>query len=270
MRQPRRHAHDATTRLGHNARGRSGAARGHADLHMHTTHSDGQPTVRQRLDYVATRTTLDVIALTDHDTIAGAREARDLVRRLTCQLEVIVGEEVSTRDGHLVGLFLHERVNPGMSAADTVAAIHAQGGLAFAPHPFLQARQRADRPTTMVGLGTLVAHLDLDGIETINATPFLGRANRRAQLYNHTVCRLPRLANSDGHILGAVGKGFTTFPGSSAQDLYNAIQAGTTTTRTHPYRTGELLDYLRFWLRLTGGRVPLRALRGTSPRPSRT
>lgn len=243
--------------------------RGMADLHMHTTHSDGQPTVRQLLDYVATRTPLDVIAITDHDTISGALEAQEMLRHLPYALEVIVGEEVSTRDGHLVGLFLRERVQPGLSAAETVAAIHAQGGLAFAPHPFLRDTQRRGKPTTMVGLGTLIAQLDLDAVETINATPFLTLANRRAQRYNTRVCHQPTLANSDGHILGAVGKGYTTFPGHTAHDLYTAITGGMIAAHSRPYNSSELLNYLRFWLRLTGGRVPVRALRGAQPRPSR-
>src|SRR5437773_851022 len=153
---------------------------GRADLHLHTCHSDGAPTVRALLEHVAARTHLNVIAITDHDTIVGALEARDIMRRASYPFEVIVGEEVTTRDGHLVGLFLHECVPPGLSADKTIAAIHVQDGLAFAPHPFFRAQQRAERPITMVGLGTLVARLDLDAIETINATPFLGLANRRA------------------------------------------------------------------------------------------
>ncbi len=220
--------------------------RGRADLHMHTTHSDGQPTVRQLLEYVVTRASLDVIAITDHDTIAGTLEAQTLLSRLSYDLEVIVGEEVSTRDGHLVGLFLKERVSPGMSAAETVSAIHAQGGLAFAPHPFLRARQRPGKPITMVGLGTLVAGLALDAVETINATPFLDGANRRAQQFNAEACRLPVLATSDGHIPAAVGKGFTTFPGVTAEDLFAAIKSGATAAHRQSYRRGELLAYLRF------------------------
>src|SRR5690348_4068904 len=111
-------------------------ATGTADLHVHTRHSDGEPSVRELLEHVAGRTTLNVIAIADHDTIAGALEARHIARESGHPFEVVVGEEVSTRDGHLVGLFLYERVRPGMSAADTVAAIKEQGGLAFAPHPF--------------------------------------------------------------------------------------------------------------------------------------
>jgi predicted metal-dependent phosphoesterase TrpH len=223
---------------------------GKADLHLHTCHSDGAPTVRALLEHVATCTQLNVIAITDHDTIAGALEAQDILRQECYPIEVIVGEEVSTRDGHLVGLFLRERVPPALSAPETIAAIHEQGGLAFAPHPFFRAHQRPERPITMVGLGSLVARLDLDAIETINATPFLGAANRRAARFNAATTGLPVLGNSDGHILAAVGRGYTTFPGTTARDLYEAVLAGQTAAGAQPYNASDLLTYLHFWLRM--------------------
>ena len=229
----------------------TGTATGTADLHMHTRHSDGAPTVEALLRHVVTRTSLDVIAIADHDTIAGALEAQRIVRRDGYPVEVVVGEEVSTREGHLVGLFLRERVAPGLSAAATIEAIHIQGGLAFAPHPYLRVRQKEGGPIMMLGLGDTIRELDLDGIESINATPFLGRANHRAVAYNKTR-RLPALGNSDGHIPQAVGKGYTRFPGKTAGDLRAAIERGQTTAHARPYRPGELLTYLGFWLRQQG------------------
>ncbi len=141
-----------------------------------------------------------------------------------------------------------------------MTAIHEQGGLAFAPHPFFRDHQDENWPITMVGLGTLVHDLDLDALETINATPCLGRANRRAQHYNHVVGHLSALANSDGHITAAVGKGYTSFPGTSASDLYWAIKNGRTSAHSKAYTVVELLAYLRFWLRQTGGRLPRQIL----------
>src|SRR5690349_21236491 len=105
-----------------------------ADLHIHTTASDGAATVPELLEYVARASDLRVIAITDHDSIAGAKEARQLASQFG--LDVIVGEEVSTADGHLLALFIDSFLPPGRPAAETIAAIHAQGGLAVAPHPF--------------------------------------------------------------------------------------------------------------------------------------
>lgn len=230
-------------------------ATGTADLHIHTNHSDGQPTVRELLDHVANHSTLSVIAVTDHDTITGALEARHIARDESYPFEVVVGEEISTRQGHLVGLFLRERIAPGLSARDTVSAIHAQGGLAFAPHPFFRARQTSSDAITMVGLGALTERLEIDAIETINATPFLGPANRRASAFNESL-RKPALASSDAHVLAAVGKGYTRFNGRDARDLYLSIVSGQTAAYARPYSAQELLTYLRYWLKMTGGKLP--------------
>src|SRR4030081_225920 len=108
---------------------------GRADLHMHTNFSDGWPSPSELVDHASWHTDLNVIAVTDHDTIEGALRAAERAARRS-KLEVIVGEEVSTRGGHVLALFLQSRLRPGMSAAATVHAIHEQGGLAIAPHPF--------------------------------------------------------------------------------------------------------------------------------------
>src|SRR5215813_10337077 len=104
-----------------------------ADLHIHTTHSDGTASAREVLEYVVAQTDLRVIAITDHNTIAGALEARELAA--SYGIEVIVGEEVSTNEGHLLALFVEELLPPRQPAAATIAAVHAQGGLCVAAHP---------------------------------------------------------------------------------------------------------------------------------------
>src|SRR6266851_2273755 len=104
---------------------------GRADLHTHTNASDGWPTPSELVDHAARRARLDVIAVTDHDTIEGALRAAEHAAKRS-RLQVIVGEEVSSRDGHIVGLFLERAVKPGLSAAATVHAIHEQGGIAVA------------------------------------------------------------------------------------------------------------------------------------------
>ena len=218
---------------------------GMADLHLHTSHSDGQPSVAALLDTIAARGELTVIAITDHDTIAGAAVARRLARERGYPFEVIVGEEVTTSDGHIVGLFLERPVPPGLSAAATVAAIHAQGGLAFAPHPFFQDRPRRDR-RAMVGIGRLLRELPVDAVEVVNGTPFLGLANRRARRFaaRH---RLTALGSSDAHIACAAGKGYTRFSGRTAADLRRAILLGAVMPSARPYTARELLAYWRFW-----------------------
>jgi len=219
---------------------------GLADLHIHTAYSDGAPTVQAILATVAAQHTLSVIAITDHDTIAGAQLAQQLVAQRGYPFELIVGEEITSREGHIVGLFLQEAITPGMGAAETIAAIHAQSGLAFAPHPFFNDRPWRSR-RTMDSVGALAATLPFDAIEVDNSTPFLERANLRARRF--AACQqLPALGASDAHILAAIGKSYTTFPGNTAADLRRAIADGTCQAGAQPYRSAELLAYFRFWL----------------------
>ena len=211
---------------------------------MHTNFSDGWPTP---FDLVAHSrlTGLDVIAVTDHDTIEGALRACDHAAGRS-KLQVIVGEEVSSRNGHIVGLFLERRVRPGMSAAATVHAIHEQGGLAIAVHPFWRTQRRA-RGGAVHGVGWLAAELPFDAIEVENATPGF-------YLFNHLARRLSmglgcaEVGGSDAHILDAVGRAFTEFPGRTPKALRAALEAGTTSAGRRRYKAVGLMRYAAWGL----------------------
>lgn len=220
-------------------------SRGKADLHMHTNYSDGRPSVRALLDHVARRTRLEVIAITDHDTIEGAMEAQAIKQHYP--FELIVGEEVTSREGHILALFIQERIPPRMSGAETIAAIHEQGGLAIAAHPFINAWSFGEQ-VEMQGVGKAMAWLPFDAVEVDNSTPFMGLANWRARRFNRLHCRLPEIGNSDAHIVEAVGKSFTRFPGATAADLRLAIERGHTIARRTGYASQELIAYGRFWV----------------------
>ncbi len=220
-------------------------ARSTADLHMHTSYSDGRPTVRAMLDHVARRTHLQVIAITDHDTIEGALEAQAL--RHNYPFDVIVGEEVSSREGHILALFIKDRIPPRLSGLETIAAIHEQGGLAIAAHPFISAWSFGEQ-VEMQGVGKALARLPFDGVEIDNSTPFMGLANWRARRFNRQYCRLPEIGNSDAHIVEAIGKSHTRFPGTTAADLRLAIEQGRTRASRIRYASRELVAYGRFWL----------------------
>ena len=218
--------------------------RGRADLHMHTNFSDGWPTPFDLVAH-ARLTGLDVIAVTDHDTIEGALRACDHAAGRS-KLQVIVGEEVSSRNGHIVGLFLERRVRPGMSAAATVHAIHEQGGLAIAVHPFWRTQRRA-RGGAVHGVGWLAAELPFDAIEVENATPGF-------YVFNHLARRLSmglgcaEVGGSDAHILDAVGRAFTEFPGRTPKALRAALEAGTTSAGRRRYKAVGLMRYAAWGL----------------------
>lgn len=218
---------------------------GRADLHMHTTASDGWPTPHELVDHAARRARLDVIAVTDHDTIEGALRAREYAAK-RARFHVIVGEEVSSRDGHIVALFLERRVRPGMSAAATVDAIHDQGGLAIAAHPFWR-RQKRTRTGPVHGVGWLAADLDFDAIEVENATPGFYLFNQLAHRLNLGL-GAAEVGCSDAHILDAVGRAFTEFRGKTPEALREAIESGTTAARRRRYRAVGLVRYAAWGL----------------------
>ena len=217
---------------------------GRADLHTHTNASDGWPTPLQ-LVHAARRARLDVIAVTDHDTIEGALRAAEHAARRS-RLQVIVGEEVSSRDGHIVGLFLEHRVTPGLSAAATVHAIHDQGGIAVAAHPFWRTqRQRGNAPVH--GVGWLAAELGFDAIEVENATPGFYVFNQLARRLNMGL-GAAELGGSDAHIVDAVGRAFTEFPGKTPAALRKAIEMAETRAGRRRYRAVGLMRYAAWGL----------------------
>jgi predicted metal-dependent phosphoesterase TrpH len=204
----------------------NGLRHGTADLHVHTNLSDGRDTPHA-VYATARERGLDVIAITDHDTLIGALIAADASRRAAAPPSVIVGEEVTSAQGHIIGLFLRELVRPGMSAADTIRAIQAQGGLAIAPHPFW--RTLAAEGSTPHGVGALVFDLPFDALEVRNGgfTPSMMRANRRATAAAQ-VLGATAVGGSDAHVRQAVGWAHTRFPGRTPDELRRAIATGTT------------------------------------------
>ena len=170
-----------------------------ADLHLHTSWSaDCSVEAEDLLDH-AESAGLGAIAVTDHNVFGGALEAVELARER--DLIVIPGEEIKTDgQGEVIGLFLNEEIPRGMSFADTIAAIKAQGGLVYLPHPF-------DRMHSIPDPATLHRHLgDVDVFEVYNARllfeAYNDEALRFARKYNLTMG-----AGSDAHVPQGLGDG---------------------------------------------------------------
>jgi len=199
---------------------------GKADIHIHTIFSDGLMSPEALVEHVVHNTDLDVIAVTDHDTIAGALVAKsyvDFFKDTFRKFEVIVGTEVTSAEGDILGLFVNEDVPKGMSAADTIAAIHEQGGLAIAAHPFSHAPVLL-QIDGMLGAGKLIGSLPFDGVEAINGTPSEFFSNRLTAFNNRRWQELAVTGGSDGHYLPSIGGIYTEFHGKTAADLRYAIE----------------------------------------------
>jgi predicted metal-dependent phosphoesterase TrpH len=170
-----------------------------ADLHLHTSWShDCSIDVDELLDHAEAQG-LGAIAVTDHNVFGGAIEAAERARGR--RLVVIPGEEVKTADqGEVIGLFLREEIPRGMSFGDTIAAIRAQGGLVYLPHPF-------DRVHAIPEPATLHRHLaEIDVLEVYNARLLFDGYNEEALRFARKYNLTPG-AGSDAHVLAGVGTG---------------------------------------------------------------
>lgn len=192
------------------------------DMHSHTEYSpDSRMTLRAFADAVAAAR-LDVIAVTDHDTIEGAL----ILREMDLPFRLIVGEEIASRDGEIIGLFLERPVPPYLSAEETVARIHEQGGLVSVPHPFSRNRRRRIRRAAL----ERVVH-QIDTIEIFNARESFGADNRRALAFalQHG---LPGAVGSDSHRPSEIGGAYVEIPDfSTPAELIESLRTGTVTGR---------------------------------------
>jgi predicted metal-dependent phosphoesterase TrpH len=207
---------------------------GKADLHLHTRLSDGFPTVERLLEYVEHETDLDVIAVTDHEDVAGGQRARELAAKRGYRFEVIAGAEITSFHGHVLALFVEETPPVYRSIERTLEAIHAQGGIAIAPHPFGWLTRSLSERTIGRLQRRAEAGITLDAIELANPSP-AGTITRKRALRRNREWRLPATGSSDAHHLLQVGKGWTEFEGTTAADLRRAIAGGATAARMTRY-----------------------------------
>jgi len=229
------------------ARGRPGRA----DLHIHSLASDGTASVVEILQRVAAAGFLDVIAITDHERIDAARAARTIATDRGLKVQVVVGEEITTRGGHLLGLFLEERVPPLKSLRWSIEAIHAQGGIAVPAHPLVPLHLSAQAWVLRGLLSDDNPLVHPDAIETFNPTA-VGRYGHRRSVEFAAAHGLPQVGNSDAHAATAVGSGWTTFPGRTADDLRDAILAGATTAQGEFHGSRDQLGVFGLQLRKRG------------------
>lgn len=188
------------------------------DLHVHTMYSGDSTTTFDELACAVDESGLDVICITDHSSLVGARQLGTV---LGCR--VVVGEEVRTQRGELIGLFLTDHLPAGMSPAATAAAIRAQGGLVYVPHPFDPMRRNLAEDA-LVGLADEGL---LDAVEVLNAKTSLRSLNARAAAFA-AVRDLGAGAGSDAHVPGALGAAYVEMPDfDSPAEFLDALRVAT-------------------------------------------
>ena len=219
-----------------------------ADLHIHSTWSDGDDI--EKILAMAIKLRLDAIAITDHDELEGAIEARRIVHKRRLNIAVVPGIEISSKDGHIGALFVNRKIPKGLSARQTVKLIHRAGGIAVAHHPY--------SPPLLdfifgkrLGCQDLIKLIPFDAIESTNAVPGYGT---KYNIEAYDAIRKNRLNNialtgsSDAHYAGFVGKGRTYYAGNNGVDsLFINLKLGYTRGSEAYWKLREKL-YYRFLL----------------------
>jgi predicted metal-dependent phosphoesterase TrpH len=179
---------------------------------------------------VASKIGLDALALTDHDTIAGIPEARSATKKYGILL--IPGAEISTASGHMLALGIQEPIKRGLPVEETLDAIHAQGGIGIASHPFDVKNE---------GIGKLAIHCD--AMEVFNAINLERISNWKAALFA-SKHKLKTVAASDAHCAAMLGYGCTEIRAERDLDaVLRAIAKGRTTLYTQYVPTKLIMDW---------------------------
>ena len=173
----------------------------HVDLHMHPDHSSDCATTVETLLAAARDAGLGAIAITDHNEVSGAFAAAEIADEFG--VKVILAEEVKTAEqGEVIGLFLKEKIERGMTMAETIAEIRRQGGLVYVPHPF-------DRLHSVPDYEHLLDIVeDIDILEVFNPRVALTAFNEEAERFAAKYRIVPG-AGSDSHVAQGLGSVMT-------------------------------------------------------------
>ena len=197
-------------------------AKAFADFHIHTRFSRDSILSEEKFIRTAIERGLTHVAVTNHNNVEGAIAVRDRVAELglTDRLTVILGEEVSTADGEVVGVFLQRTIPRGLSADETADAIHEQGGLVSIPHAFDPFRQSHIREEPLIDL---LEAGKVDMIEVFNSRVTLQRHNQEAAELAARYA-VPGIAASDSHSAFEIAMSFNALPVfENADELRQAL-----------------------------------------------
>ena len=192
------------------------------DLHTHSTASpDGSLELRHYQRMLETRQ-LDVIAVTDHNTT-------DMAKELHAKLgdRIIVGEEITTLEGEIIGLYLQRTIPPLLSLQDTIRHIRDQGGLVYVPHPFETVRKGIRR----AHLEAVAAEVDI--IECRNGRAVFQDRSRSARAWQQAH-HVPGAASSDAHGMAGWGRTYSTIAAMPARGTLPELLRDATYTAGFP------------------------------------
>ena len=195
-------------------------------MHIHTSCNDGTASVREILDHVRDNTDLDVVAITDHDRLRGALEAREISSDYS--FEVVPGMEMTTIEGHCLCLFVEKPIKMWKSLEWTIGKAHEQGAVVIAPHPMSMLTRSIGRWSFERIMHNPSSEIFFDAVETFNPS-YAGRISEaKVRRLNQLQYHLPEVGNSDAHHVEGVGSAYTVFEGTTAADYRRELMAART------------------------------------------
>jgi len=215
---------------------------GLADLHLHTIFSgDATCTVAAVLEQ-ARRRNLDVIAITDHNSMQGVKHAREL--SVQYQVQVIPAMEISTAEGHLLAYEITAPIARGQALEESILQVHEQGGFCIIPHPAAVASHSIPLENLTKALEQELIAETVIAMETLNGGFY--RRNHLAEKMLAELALAP-VGGSDAHILDGVGRAVTQFEGNTIDDLKASLRMKHTMPTWH-HRTNAIAYLLQHHL----------------------
>jgi len=206
------------------------------DLHVHTAHSACSAFLPVRnIEKIALRRGLNGIAITDHNSIEGALELKAMAR----QIQVIVAEEIKTREGEIIGYFLSEHIPPGLPVKETILEIRRQGGMVSIPHPFDTLRTSR---ITREALEEIIAEVDM--LETFNSRDVFQKPDTEFIEKSKRLGVIP-VAGSDAHQPWEIGKSY------AIMDAFNTPREFLAALRTAQFITRKSSIWVHIITKIT-------------------
>jgi predicted metal-dependent phosphoesterase TrpH len=192
------------------------------DLHLHTNYSKDGGITEASMARAFNAGLLDTVAITDHDRIDGAQHFQNVFGD-----RIIVGEEINTLAGEIIGLFLKERIAPGLSLKDTVEAIKEQDGILYIPHPIETNRKGLKD----VDMDSIID--DIEIIEVINGRGLFPKYRRMAQAYADAHPQIAQAASSDAHGRSGWGNVYTSIAEAPTRETLVELLGNATLLGSH-------------------------------------
>ncbi len=222
---------------------------GKADLHIHSSVSDGMASVSEIMAHVQENTDLDLLAITDHDAVDGSLEAVEWVKNHPrCRFQMVFGSEITTALGrHMLAYFFRppyptKPFPRGKSYRHTINLIHEMGGVAAIPHPTVMWTPSGGYRHILWLLG---GGVKIDGIEVCNAAIGARGNEEKIRHFNRRDFHLGELGGSDAHHLAQIGSAFTIYQGSGVADFERSLTHRKTKARFGEGGTVTVQEHLR-------------------------